>query len=88
MNAIGGTIGRETQPSSTRRKGVQSPKDTGEVILPLTRDFNDTVQARIAGDAAYRTELLCEGVECSLSGDLDTDKAILREDINATSRNA
>lgn len=52
--------------------------------MPLTRDFKETVQARIARDPAYRKELLREGVECLLSGDLDTGKAILRDHINAT----
>ena len=52
--------------------------------MPLTRDFKQTVQARIARDPAYRKELLREGVECLLSGDLDTGKAILRDYINAT----
>jgi DNA-binding phage protein len=52
--------------------------------MPLTRDFKETVQARLARDAAYRRELLREGVECLLGGDLDTGKAILRDYINAT----
>jgi len=52
--------------------------------MPLTRDFKQTVQARIARDPAFRKELLREGVECLLSGDLDTGKAILRDYINAT----
>jgi len=52
--------------------------------MPLTRDFKQTVQARIARDPAYRKELLREGVECLLSGDLNTGKAILRDYINAT----
>jgi hypothetical protein len=52
--------------------------------MPLTRDFKETVQARIARDPAYRKEMLREGVECMLSGDLDTGKAILRDYINAT----
>lgn len=52
--------------------------------MPLTRDFKQTVQARIARDPAYRKELFREGVECLLSGDLDTGKAILRDYINAT----
>jgi hypothetical protein len=50
----------------------------------LTRDFRHTVQARIARDPAYRKALLREGVECLLSGDLDTGKAILRDYIKAT----
>jgi hypothetical protein len=52
--------------------------------MPLTRAFKETVQARLARDPAYRRELLREGVECFLSGDLDTGKAILRDYINAT----
>src|ERR1700694_5962055 len=51
---------------------------------PLRRDFKETIHTRIAGDPAYRKELLQEGVGCLLSGDLDTDKAILRDYINAT----
>ena len=51
---------------------------------PLTRDFKATVQARIARDPQFRKELLREGVECLLAGDLDAGKALLREYINAT----
>lgn len=52
--------------------------------MPLTRVFKETVQARIRQDRKYRKELLREGVECLLAGDLDTGKAILRDYINAT----
>jgi hypothetical protein len=52
--------------------------------MPLTRAFKGTVQARIKRDRKYREELLREGVECLLAGDLDTGKAILRDYINAT----
>jgi hypothetical protein len=52
--------------------------------MPLTREFKDTVQARIKQDRKYRKELLREGVESLLAGDLDTGKAILRDYINAT----
>jgi hypothetical protein len=52
--------------------------------MPLTRAFKATVQARIRRDRKYREELLREGVECLLAGDLDTGKAILRDYINAT----
>jgi hypothetical protein len=52
--------------------------------VPLTRDFKTRVQARIAHDPKYRKELLREGVEWLLVGDLDTGKAILRDYINAT----
>jgi DNA-binding phage protein len=52
--------------------------------MPLTREFKETVQARLQSDQKYRKELLREGVECLLAGDLDTGKAILRDYINAT----
>jgi len=52
--------------------------------MPLTRDFKQTVQARLKRDPAYRKELLREGVECLLSGDLETGKAMLRDYINST----
>lgn len=50
----------------------------------MTRDFKDTIQARVQRDPAFRTALLREGVESLLSGDLDVGKAILRDYINAT----
>ena len=43
--------------------------------MPLTRDFKETIQARIERDPSFREELLKEGVECLLSGDVDTGKA-------------
>ncbi len=52
--------------------------------MGLTREFKETMQARITRDRKYRKELLREGVECLLAGDLDTGKAILRDYINAT----
>jgi hypothetical protein len=52
--------------------------------MPLTRDFKQTIQARIARDPAFGRELLREGVECLLAGELDTGKSILRDYINAT----
>ncbi len=52
--------------------------------MALTRDFKETIQARAERDPAFREELLKEGIECLLSGDLDTGKAVLRDYINAT----
>ena len=36
--------------------------------MPLTRDFRETIQARIESDPVFREELLKEGIECLLSG--------------------
>ncbi len=52
--------------------------------MPLTRDFKETIQARVARDPAFREALLTEGVECLLAGDVDTGKAVLRDYIKAT----
>lgn len=52
--------------------------------MVLTRDFKETIKNRIERDPAFREELLKEGVECLLVGDMDTGKAILRDYINAT----
>ncbi len=52
--------------------------------MALTRDFKDTIQARASRDPRFRRELLREGIQCLLSGDLDTGKTVLRDYINAT----
>ena len=52
--------------------------------MVLSRDFKETVKNRIERDPAFREELLKEGIECLLVGDMDTGKAILRDYINAT----
>ena len=52
--------------------------------MALTRDFKETIQARVERDPAFRVALLKEGVECLLSGDVETGKAVLRDYINAT----
>ena len=52
--------------------------------MPLTRDFKETIRARVERDAKFRTALLREGVEAMLAGDVPTAKTILRDYINAT----
>jgi len=52
--------------------------------MALTRDFKETIRARAARDAKFRRELLREGIESMLGGDLATGKIILRDYINAT----
>ena len=52
--------------------------------MALTREFKETIQSRVQRDPAFREELLKEGLECLLSGDVDTGKAVLRDYINAT----
>jgi DNA-binding phage protein len=52
--------------------------------MPLTRDFKKTIQSRVRRDPAFRKELLREGIQSFLSGDVETGKSILRDFINAT----
>jgi len=52
--------------------------------MPLTRDFKETIRARAVRDPKFRKELLREGLESMLSGDIATAKTILRDYINAT----
>ncbi len=52
--------------------------------MALTRDFKETIRARASRDPKFRKELLREGVESMLSGDMATAKTILRDYINAT----
>ena len=52
--------------------------------MVLTRDFKVTIKDRVERDPAFREELFKEGVECFLTGDIDTGKAVLRDYINAT----
>jgi hypothetical protein len=63
---------------------LQTTKETGRKIMALTRDFKETVRARVQRDSAFRRELLREGVESFLTGDVETGKTILRDYINAT----
>lgn len=52
--------------------------------MALTRDFKETVQARVKADPKFRDALLQKGVEALLAGDVDSGKAILRDFIKAT----
>ncbi|CAN7187779.1 DNA-binding protein [Neorhizobium sp. LjRoot104] len=52
--------------------------------MALTREFKETVKARLDQDPAFRAALLSDAVELLLEGDLDTGKSVLRDFINAT----
>jgi DNA-binding phage protein len=53
-------------------------------MMPLTRDFKETVKARVERDPKFRAALLTEAVGLMLDGDVETGKSILRDYINAT----
>jgi hypothetical protein len=52
--------------------------------MTSTRDYKETIRARVQRDAGFREALLREGIENFLSGDVETGKIILRDFINAT----
>ncbi|MCJ9754515.1 transcriptional regulator [Neorhizobium sp. BETTINA12A] len=52
--------------------------------MTLTREFKETVKARLDQDPAFRAALLSDAVELLLEGDLETGKSVLRDFINAT----
>jgi DNA-binding phage protein len=52
--------------------------------MALTRNFRETVQARVKSDAAFRKGILSDAIESLLSGELALGKELLRDYINAT----
>ena len=52
--------------------------------MPLTRDFKETIRDRVQRDPKFRKELLRDGLEAMLSGEITLAKTILRDYIKAT----
>ena len=52
--------------------------------MALTRDFKESIQARVLADPKFCDALLKGGIETMLAGDVDGGKAILRQYIKAT----
>jgi hypothetical protein len=52
--------------------------------VALTKDFKKTLRARAQSDPAFRGELVREAIQCLISGDLDTGRAVLRDCVNTT----
>lgn len=52
--------------------------------MALTRDFRETIKARVDNDPDFRAALLSDAVALYLDGDLDTGRVLLRDFINAT----
>ena len=70
-----GTLQAEKEATERKRRGMN---------MALTRDFRETVQARVKRDAAFRKRLLSEAIERLLSGEVRLGKELLRDYINAT----
>jgi DNA-binding phage protein len=58
--------------------------DKEELIVPLTRSFRETAQARARRDVKFRQSLLGEAMQLVLDGYLDEGRSALRSCINAT----
>ena len=52
--------------------------------MALTRDFKETVAARVQTDPAFAKALLDEAITLFLDGEPDTAKLVLRDLVNAT----
>jgi len=52
--------------------------------MALTRDFKETIMARVRRDRRFREELFTEAINAYLAGDTAEGKAILRDLVNAT----
>ena len=52
--------------------------------MALTRDFKETVTARVQADPAFAKALLDEAITLFLDGEPDTAKLVLRDLVNAT----
>ena len=52
--------------------------------MALTRDFKETVNARVQGDPEFAIALLDEAVSLFLNGEPETARLILRDLVNAT----
>ena len=52
--------------------------------MALTRDFKETIQARIRRDPEFKAQLFAEALECLIKGDVETGNSVLRDYINAT----
>ena len=52
--------------------------------MALTRDFRETVVARVQRDPRFREALFTEAMNAYLGGDTAAGKAILRDLVNAT----
>ena len=52
--------------------------------MTLTRDFTETIQARIQKDAAFATALFDEAIYLFVNGEPETARLLLREIVSAT----
>jgi DNA-binding phage protein len=64
---------------------LQGQKETVRYMdMAITKDFRETVKARVETDPEFRRALLIEAVHAFLTRDVEVGKSILRDYINAT----
>jgi hypothetical protein len=52
--------------------------------MMLTKSFNETVKAKLQGNAKFRRAMLREAVGAMIAGDVETGKSLLRKYVNGT----
>ncbi len=67
-----------------RLQAPQSINPERKVNMALTRDFKETVAARVQNDPAFAQALLDEAITLFVNGEPESAKLILRDLVNAT----
>jgi hypothetical protein len=67
-----------------RLQAPQGINQTRKVNMALTRDFKETVAARVQNDPAFAQALLDEAITLFVNGEPESAKLILRDLVNAT----
>jgi DNA-binding phage protein len=67
-----------------RLKAPQGINPERKVNMALTRDFKETVAARVQNDPAFAQALLDEAITLFVNGEPESAKLILRDLVNAT----
>jgi D-alanyl-D-alanine carboxypeptidase len=52
--------------------------------MALAKSFEETVKAKLQGNAKFRKALLREAVSAMIAGDVETGKSLLRKYVNGT----
>jgi len=82
-HSLSGLI-KNKSSSNISSRSKDYTKRTPAFYKANTRDFKEIVQERALRDKEFREGILRESIECMLSGDIMTGKALLRDYINAT----
>src|SRR6267143_434962 len=69
---------------AARARLQAAKRDRKVTAVALTRDFKETIRARVRRDPGFGKAHLREGIENFLSGDVETGRIIQRDFINAT----